>query len=167
MNATCTITWLSARVNAVLQFGDPEHYTEAICLCEKLKANITSYNNFAMEDLLIYEGHEILYNRTSTLHTDSSDPQNGWAILTAFGTFKGGYIWLPNLGLYIRLEPGDTITLWGWVIPHEVEAWDGGQHISIPHFTHSVWRSMGFTSVFTFWFTPRILLITSPLATVI
>ena len=103
------------------------------------------------EDLLIYEDHEILYNRTSTLHTDSSDPQNGWAILTAFGTFKGGYVRLPNLGLRIRLEPGDAIALRGRVIPHEVEAWDGGQRISIPHFTHSsVWRSMGFTSVFTF-----------------
>lgn len=103
------------------------------------------------EDLLIYEDHEILYNRTSTLHTDSSDPQNGWAILTAFGTFKGGYVRLPNLGLHIRLEPGDAIALRGQVIPHEVEAWDGGQRISIPHFTHSsVWRSMGFTSVFTF-----------------
>ena len=155
MNATCTITRqlasLSARVNAVLQFGDPEHYAEAVRLRKKLKANIASYNNFATEDLLIYEGREILYNRTSTLHTDSSDPQNGWAILTAFGTFKGGYVRLPNLGLRIRLEPGDAIALRGRVIPHEVEAWDGGQRISIPHFTHSsVWRSMGFTSVFTF-----------------
>lgn len=155
MNATSTITRrlavVSARVNAVLRYGDPAHYVEARRLRETMQKLIPSYNNLSAEDILVYEGREILYNRCSGLHTDSRDPQKGYAILTAFGNFKGGYVRIPHLGLRIRLEPGDAIALRGWVMPHQIEQWDEGQRISIPHFTHSsVWKCFGFKSVFTY-----------------
>ena len=95
-------------------------------------------------DPLLLEGREILFNRKSGLHNDQSDPHLAWAILLALGNFKGGYIRVPALGLRARLEPGDAIFIRGRVLKHEIEAWSGGQRISIPHFTHtSVWRAAG------------------------
>jgi hypothetical protein len=100
-------------------------------------------------DPLIYEGRELLWNRSSGLHTDSQDPPLGWAILAAFGDFTDGVIELPNLGLKIRYGPGDVVAIRGKVIPHEVPDTYKGQRISIPHFTHSTtWRAVGNMSVF-------------------
>ena len=95
-------------------------------------------------DILLFEGREFLFNRRSGLHTDRLDPQLGWAVLFALGNFKGGYVHLPHLGLRVRLEPGDMVLVRGRVVKHEIEDWEGGQRIGVPHFTHtSLWREFG------------------------
>lgn len=154
MNATCTVTRqlapLSARVNAILKYGDPDHYADAVRLRETLRRCIPSYNCLCADDILVYEGREFLYNCHTGGHTDSQDPPKSYAILAAFGRFKGGHVRIKHLGLRLRLRPGDVVVIRGRVLPHEVEAWEGGQRISIPHFTHSsLWKCMGFASVFT------------------
>jgi hypothetical protein len=61
--------------------------------------------------------------------------------MAALGYHKGGYLVLPELGLHVRLEPGDIVLIRGRILRHFVEDWEGGQRICIPHFTHSsVWR---------------------------
>ena len=50
-------------------------------------------------------GREIFYNWNSELYNNSSDPPEGYAILTASGNFKGGHLRIPHLGLRIQLEP--------------------------------------------------------------
>ena len=140
---------LSHRINAILKFADPEHYSQLLVVKAKLEEMIPSYKSLCAIDPVLYEGRELLFNRLSGLHTDSQDPPLAWAILTAFGEFKGGYIFLPNLELRIRLEPGDIVLIRGRVVPHLIEDWTGGQRISIPHFTHSsVWRTVGNHTVF-------------------
>lgn len=140
---------LSHRINIIIKFADPEHYKELLELKRRIEAMIPSYKTLCAIDPLLYEGREILFNRLSGLHTDSQDPPLAWAILTAFGKFKGGYVFLPHLGLRIRLEPGDIVLIRGRVIPHLIEEWTGGQRISIPHFTHSsLWRTAGLDTVF-------------------
>jgi hypothetical protein len=69
----------------------------------------------------------------------------GYAGLYAAGDFKtGGHVFFPRLRLRVRLLPGDFILIRGRVLEHEIEAFDGGQRISIPHFTHtSLWRDCG------------------------
>src|SRR5882762_6030811 len=70
------------------------------------------------------------------------------ALLFAFGEHQGGYVFLPHLGLRVRLQPGDVVPLRGRVVPHQIEEWVG-QRITIPHFTHSsLWRALGKTSIF-------------------
>ena len=154
MNATCLITRklaeVSAGVNAVLKYGDPDHFREASLLREKLREAIPSYNNLSTEDLLIYEGRQFLYNCHTAQHTDRQDPPKSYAVLAGFGSFRGGHFRFPTLGLRARMGPGDAIALRGRVVPHEVEEWEGGQRISVPHFTHSsMWRCMSMDSVFT------------------
>jgi hypothetical protein len=95
-------------------------------------------------DRLFLEGREALFNGLADKHTDRWDPQLGWVVLVALGSFKGGYLYLPKVGLRVRFGPGDVILLRGRVIQHMIEVSDGGQRISIPHFTHtSLWDTFG------------------------
>lgn len=139
---------VSHRVNALLKYGDPAHFDQAVELRRRLEATYAGYENLGRNDPLVYEGREILWNRMSGEHRDSQDPQKSYAILTTFGDFKGGLVYLPYLGVRLRLEPGDALALRGRVLPHTIEDWDEGQRISIPHFTHtSVWHTEGNYSV--------------------
>lgn len=152
MNGTCQlvkdIEILSHRMNAILQHADPQHYAEAVSLRSLIRKVAAAYDVLAGSDVLVYEGREVLYNRKSGLHTDSQDPPLGWALLCALGNFKGGHVHLPNLGLRVRLHPGDVVMIRGRVIPHEIEDWEG-QRITIPHFTHSsMWRALNNDTVF-------------------
>ena len=154
MNATCKVTRqlapVSARVNAILKYGDPDHYAEAVRLRDLLRQFIPSYHSLCTDDILVYEGREFLFNCRTGDHVDKQDPEKSYAILAAFGNFQGGHVRVKHLGLRMRFLPGDVIALRGRVLPHEVEVWEGGQRISIPHFTHSsLWRCMGIGSVFT------------------
>lgn len=152
MNNTCKTVHntaiVSHRANAVLQHIDPSHYEKAVEVHDLARAEASSYDALSSIDPLVYEGREILYNRQSGLHTDSQDPPLAWALLFAFGEHQGGYVFLPHLGLRVRLQPGDVVPLRGRVVPHQIEEWVG-QRITIPHFTHSsLWRALGKTSIF-------------------
>lgn len=88
-------------------------------------------------DPLVYEGHEILFNHISGSHYDSADPQYSWAVLTAFGTSKGVLLPATQLNLHMLFALGDMIALQGRGLLHETSEWVDGQHIVVPHFTHS------------------------------
>jgi hypothetical protein len=140
---------LSYRVNALLEHLDPSHYAEAQKVRDALRKHYPGFRALSDLDPLVYEGRELLFNRTSGEHTDRQDPPLAWAILAAFGDFAGGDVFIKSLGLRIRLEPGDCIAIRGRVVPHEVLGDYTGQRISIPHFTHSLtWNAVGNTTVF-------------------
>jgi hypothetical protein len=140
---------LTHRINAILKTLDPEHYEEALKVRDVLKVRHAGYLALCVIDPGVYEGRELLFNRTSGQHRDSQDPPKAWAILAAFGNFKGGDVFIESLGLRIRFEPGDVIALRGRVVPHEIMDDYEGQRISIPHFTHSAtWEAVGNRSVF-------------------
>jgi hypothetical protein len=140
---------LSHRVNAIIEFVDPPHFQELQEVQKELKKKVAGFEALALQDPLLYEGREFLFNRMSGVHTDSQDPHLGWAILVGLGEHTNAYLKIPNLGLLVRLNPRDAIVLRGRVIPHETLGWDGGQRICVPHFTHStLWRALGRDSVF-------------------
>jgi hypothetical protein len=135
------LSYLSEGVNAAIKEIDPDQY-EALL---KMRKSAHKVNPFASSlstiDPLVMEGRAIMYNRQTPLHPDSQDPFTAWAILVVLGKFdKGGYLSVPRLKLRIRFLPGDMIILRGRILPHEIEAWYGGQRVSIAHFTHqSLW----------------------------
>jgi hypothetical protein len=134
---------LSHRINEAFRFLDPDFYSKLLELRKRANSEpvVRALNEI---DCLLLEGREFLFNRLSGPHTDSQDPQLGWAVLFALGNFKGGYVYFPTLGLRVRLEPGDAVLIRGRVVKHGIEAWEGGQRISVPHFTHtSLWRQFG------------------------
>jgi hypothetical protein len=139
---------LSHRVNAVLEFADPQHYEDLKAVHKELCERSPAYKALNTIDPLLYPCREILFNRLSGLHRDSQDPHLAWAVLAALGNFVGGDVYIPHLRLQIRLQPGDIVIVRGRVVPHQILMFTG-QRISIPHFTHSsIWRMLGKLSVF-------------------
>jgi hypothetical protein len=145
-NATCRLKKrlrpLFHRINVLLRTVDPTHYKD----CEELKRCLMDlhpgYAALAGSDNLTYDGMAILWNVMSQLHTDKQDPIFGWACICIFGgPFTGGELYLPNIGLRLRMQPGDIVFLKGRVVRHMTLDWSGGQRISIPFFTHtSTWK---------------------------
>lgn len=136
------LSLLSLRVNVLAKTLDPKHHYDSEKLKEMLMSRYPGYRAISFMDDLVYDGREILWNVRSGLHTDPQDPTFSYATLTIFGKdFIGGHLYLPNLGLRIRMQPGDIVMFRGRVLRHVIEDWTGGQRISIPHFTHtSTWR---------------------------
>jgi hypothetical protein len=133
---------LSHQINTAIGLLDPPYYEKLVRLRQKMNDNSSYLRALNSLDPLMVEGREFLFNRCIGLHTDKSDPQLGWAILIALGDFKGGHVSIPQVGLRVRLEPGDAVMIRGRVLEHEIEPWEGGQRISIPHFTHtSLWEA--------------------------
>jgi hypothetical protein len=138
------LSLLSHRTNEFLRLTEPKHYEDAVKLRKEVEECFPWTRAFGAMDPLVYEGHELLFNVQSFEHTDRWDPQRSWAIIYCAGSHEGGYLYLPHLGLRVRMGPGDMVMIRGRVLKHMVEEWSGGQHISIPHFTHSsIWRMMG------------------------
>lgn len=132
---------LSRRVNEAVKVADPAFYEHLAQLRKTMDANEPVAKAFNSIDPLLFEGREIIFNRLSDFHRDSQDPQLSYVGLYAGGNFKGGLLELPDLKLKVRLEPGDFVLFRGRALLHRVGEWDGGQRISVPHFTHtSIWR---------------------------
>jgi hypothetical protein len=133
---------LSKRINETIEQTDPIFFQVLTDLHERATAKHPSLAAWTSVDPLLFEGRELLFNRISGRHRDSQDPKLAYAGLFAAGNFtSGGKVSFPELNLRVRLLPGDFILIRGRVLLHEIEGWDGGQRISIPHFTHTaLWR---------------------------
>jgi hypothetical protein len=136
---------LSKKINEVIQVVDPQFFAALTELHKVATAKHPSLAAWTSVDSLLLEGREVLFNRRSGRHRDSQDPRLAYASLYAAGNFKsGGYIYFHALNLRVRLLPGDFVLIRGRDLEHEVKAWEGGQRISILHFTHtSLWRDCG------------------------
>lgn len=129
-------------VNEAIKLSDPYFYAKAIEVRSKVEKQYPITRAYGINDPLVVEGREILFNRQSGLHTNPHDPPRGFAGLLALGDFVGGDLYLPSLRVRLRLEPGDLALIRGRILPHSILSWTG-QRISMPHFTHSsVWRDV-------------------------
>lgn len=132
---------LSDPINAALQVVDPVQYDALQTLSSELESKCAYLRALNAIDPLLLLGRVVLFNRKTPLHRDNRDPNNGWACLVAIGDFKGGSVYMPDINLRVRLEPGDALLLRGHALQHEVDDWDAGQRISLAHFTHqSLWQ---------------------------
>ena len=136
---------LSKMINETIKLVDPVFFDALTKFHQVSTAKHSSLAAWTSVDSLLMEGRELLFNRISGRHRDKQDPKLAYAGLYAAGNFKsGGHVSFPQLNLRVRLLPGDFVLLRGRVLEHEIEAWDGGQRISIPHFTHTnLWRDCG------------------------
>lgn len=136
---------VSKCINEVTRVADPTFHEQQTRLRDKVEELYPVTKAMNAVDPLLMEGREILMNRRSGLHRDSTDPHKAWAGLLAAGDFtSGGQLLVPELNLRLRLLPGDFVMVRGRALYHAVEDWDGGQRICIPHFTHtSLWRQCG------------------------
>ena len=136
---------LSKRINETIERVDPDFFHALSELHRRATAKHASLAAWTSVDPLLFEGRELLFNRISGVHRDTQDPKLAYAGLFAAGNFTfGGHVFFPQLNLRVRLLPGDFVLIRGRVLEHMIEGWEGGQRISIPHFTHtSLWRDCG------------------------
>lgn len=140
---------VSHHANSFLLHADRTHYQDAVNLRNIACNQLASQAALATIDPLTYEGRELLFNRVSEEHTDSQDPPFGWAILVAMGHNSPVTLTLTQLNVQMRFRPGDGIAIRGRVLKHKTSAWETGQRIVIPHFTHSAtWQTFNQTGVF-------------------
>jgi hypothetical protein len=145
-------------INTVLSYLDPPQHKALVELREMVHKKYPAAKALDSIDPLLMEGRGIMYNRQTRYHADTSDPPTAWTALLVFGHFTGGHLLIKYLKLRLSYEPGKSyikfiqlliillyiigtlIFLRGHILPHEVEGWNGGQRISIVHFTHqSLW----------------------------
>lgn len=132
---------VSTRINYGLSLIDEPHFAAHQALQKAVHEAYPHARALNAVDPLIMEGRAIMWNRQTPLHPDRLDPVQSWAVLLVSGEFKGGHLFIPKLRLRLRYLPGDMIFLRGCILPHEVESWEGGQRVSIAHFTHqSLWN---------------------------
>jgi hypothetical protein len=134
----------SHRINSLLKYLDFEQYEALLQLKKAMHKKYPFTKALDSLDPLMMEGRAFMWNRQTPLHPDRADPVKGWAALMVLGHFEKGPLWIPCLNLRLQYEPGAIIFLRGHILPHKVEAWVGGQRVSIVHFMHqSVWDEFG------------------------
>jgi len=141
--------WASSiRINAILKNIDPRQYEALQALRKAVHQKYAFAQALDSIDPLLFEGRAIMWNRQTRLHGDTTDPIRAWVALFVLGKFQKGFLFFPRLNLRLSYEPGTIVYLRGHILPHEVEAWVGGQRVSVVHFTHqSVWDEFGMTCV--------------------
>jgi hypothetical protein len=136
----------SLRCNQLLQALDPAQYKALEELKQAARKKYPCISALDSIDPLLQEGKAIMWNRQTPYHVDGADPKNAWVTLMTLGEFTGGDLLFPSLNLRLKYEPGTIILFKGRRFPHVVESWEGGQRISIVHFTHeSLWKEFGMT----------------------
>jgi hypothetical protein len=138
----------SHRLNRVLELLDPLQFQALQNLRKAVHAKYAFARALDSIDPLLFEGRAIMWNRQTPLHGDYTDPVRAWVALIVLGDFTKGHLFVPRLNLRLSYEPGTIVYIRGHILPHEVEAWEGGQRVSIVHFTHqSVWDEFGMVCV--------------------
>lgn len=138
------LRFLSIRVNSALRTIDEKQFNALTMLAQRAGERYPHVKAIAVIDPLVMEGRAIQFNRQTPKHADRLDPPNGWAFIVVLGTVTSGTMYFPRLNHRVRYVSGDAVALRGRLLQHEVEAWDGGQRISIAHFTHAaLWKEFG------------------------
>ena len=93
---------------------------------------------------LLWECCEVVFNRWSPPHPDRNDPNYSWACIVYFGTFRDAWFNFPQLGLKVRIRPGDVVFFRGKDLIHAVPDWGDGERNFLIYFTHeSAWHNVG------------------------
>lgn len=150
---------LSIRINTILRFLNPPLYKNSIQLRQSIIEKYDWAKDLLPADPLLMHGRSINFNRQTGSHTDKNGPLGEYTPLIGAGMSKGVKVRLAGIKEILSFEPGTIIFLRGGEIPHAVEAWSGGQRISIACFTHRyIWNEFGIPYPWSFQFRDILLL---------
>lgn len=131
---------IGARVNAILEFLAPEAFLASVELRSRIRIKYPWAQDLFTNDCLLMHGRSFAFNRQTNTHTDSRGPLGEWTPLVGLGFSVGVKLRLAGIKEILCFEPGTIIFLRGGEIPHSIEAWTGGQRVSIACFTHkNIW----------------------------
>ena len=115
-----------------------------IKVSEKLKAKYPHVQACSAINPFLFWGWSIIYNQQTLNYYDKHGPKIGWTPLFVTGKFTDGWLHIWCLGLRLWYGSGSCVFLWGGLLPHEVEPFNGEQWICVMSFLHqSVWEGAG------------------------
>ena len=115
-----------------------------IKVSEKLKAKYSHVQACSAINLFLFWGWSIIYNQQTLNYYDKHGPKIGWTPLFVTGKFTDWWLQIWCLGLRLWYGSGSCVFLWGGLLPHEVEPFNGEQWICVMSFLHqSVWEGPG------------------------
>lgn len=82
-----------------------------------------------------HSGLALLINRTEDPHKDSNDARDNWTTTNCWGSFTGGCVVYPELGIKVAMEPGDLSLTRAAVLTHFVEPVEEGERFCHVRFT--------------------------------
>jgi hypothetical protein len=73
-------------------------------------------------------------------HVDYGDCRNGFCMIMAFGNYKGANLKFPELGLKVRMRPGDVIIFKSHLLSHYTTNIVSGRRIALVFYAdHNVY----------------------------
>lgn len=127
-------------VNSVLECIAPLVFKQCKLLKEKIMAKYKWAEDLYRQHDVLMQGQSFAFNRQTQSHTDSRGPCGEWTPLIGLGFSRGAKLRLAGIQEILPFEPGSIIFIRGGEIPHGIEAWQGGQRLSIACFTHrNIW----------------------------
>ena len=82
-----------------------------------------------------WTSHSIVLDSPTHLHRDLDDTVWGFCCIVPQGSFEGGYLCLPSLGIKIACPQGTVIFLRSYILPHYISDFTGTR-VSFISFTH-------------------------------
>lgn len=135
------IDGIGIRVNAILEYIHPQLFQAHCLLRQKIMDKYPWARSLLHNDSLLMHGRSVAFNRRTPSHTDLLGPLGEWTPLIALGFSSGAKIRLAGIDEILLFDPGTIIFIRGGEIPHAIEAWNGGQRISVACFTHrNIWN---------------------------
>ncbi|KAI0324231.1 hypothetical protein GY45DRAFT_1210385, partial [Cubamyces sp. BRFM 1775] len=147
MNLLQWLEGVSLYCSRTMEHLDPVQYHLLLKLKEYRCRQYADQKAFsALDQHMLWEGREIVYNRWSPVHKDRQDPHMSWAAITYLGDFEGAFLEFPELWLRLHLSPGDVVFFRGKDLQHGAPSWVSGQRHLLVHFTHQgIWDNAGMT----------------------
>lgn len=73
----------------------------------------------------IWSGAALVKDKGVKAHLDKQDLKDGYAVMSPFGSFVGGQLYLPTLGLVLNYLEGDMVMIRARYVLHEVMGFKG------------------------------------------
>ncbi|CAJ2507255.1 Uu.00g084410.m01.CDS01 [Anthostomella pinea] len=135
----------SAMIRFMIKPLDPAHYSE----CAEIFANIADGIKVPVDpdDEDIFSLYALGVNGYTQRHRDGNDIKGGLAGLCTLGSYTGGHLCIPQLGLKVPYQPGTCAIIRGTALEHLVQDYSGQRFFIIgtnhESMKQNAWRRVG------------------------
>jgi len=122
--------------NSIIALISPAVWDAGTNAIHKIKSGVEMTKDYPNIKLWpsIYSAMDLIVNRTTPPHRDSSGSSTHYDLLVSAGTHTSSSLRLRELGVTLSYAPGSVVCLCGRVLMHEVDYWEGGERICLAHY---------------------------------
>jgi hypothetical protein len=122
--------------DSVIALISPGMWDAGTNAIQKIKSGVEMAKDYPNVNLWpsIYSAVDVIVNRTTPPHRDSSSCSTHYDLLVSVGTHTSSSLRLRELGVALSYAPGSLVCLCGRILMHEVDGWEGGERICFAHY---------------------------------